>query len=101
MSTINWTIRIKNPSFWVSIAISIITPILAYMGITAQDITTWAALWDLCVTAAANPYILLMVAVSVYNAIVDPTSTGISDSTTARGYTEPNAEKGSTANDDN
>lgn len=32
---INWKIRVKNVSFWVSVAIAIITPILAYMGITA------------------------------------------------------------------
>ena len=91
---INWKIRIKNPSFWVSVAIAIITPILAYMGITAQDITTWSALGNVLLQAVSNPYILVMVAVSVYNAVVDPTTTGFTDSVNALAYTKPNNEKG-------
>ena len=87
---INWKVRIKNPSFWVSIAIAIITPILAYMGLTAQDLTTWAALGNVLLQAVSNPYILLLVAVSVYNAVVDPTSTGITDSARALTYENPN-----------
>lgn len=87
---INWKIRIKNPSFWVSIAIAIITPILAYMGLTAQDLTTWAALGNVLLQAVSNPYILLLVAVSVYNAVVDPTSTGVTDSARALAYENPN-----------
>lgn len=91
---INWKIRIKNFSFWISIAISIFTPVLAYLGITAQDITTWAALGNVLLQAVSNPYILLMVAVSVYNAVIDPTTTGITDSANALTYSEPNGEKG-------
>lgn len=91
---INWTVRLKNPSFWVSVAISVIMPILTYMGITAQDITTWAALGNVLLQAVSNPYILLMVAASVYNAVVDPTTTGVTDSANALTYTEPNSEKG-------
>ena len=91
---INWIVRLKNPSFWVSVAISVIMPILTYMGITAQDITTWATLGNVLLEAVSNPYILLMVAVSVYNAVVDPTTTGVTDSANALTYTEPNSEKG-------
>lgn len=87
---INWKIRVKNVSFWVSVVISIFTPILAYMGITAQDITTWTAFGNVLLQAVSNPYILLMVAVSVYNAVIDPTSTGITDSTRALQYNSPN-----------
>lgn len=87
---LNWKVRVKNPSFWVSIALAILTPILAYMGITAQDITTWSALGNVLLQAVSNPYILFMVAVSVYNAIVDPTSTGVTDSSLALQYNAPN-----------
>lgn len=90
---INWKVRLKNPSFWVSIVIAVFTPILAYMGITAQDITSWAALGDVLLQAVSNPYILIMVAVSVYNAVVDPTSTGVTDSARALRYDEPNSIK--------
>lgn len=87
---INWKVRLRNPSFWVSVAIAVITPILAYMGLTAQDITTWAALGNVLLQAVSNPYILLMVAASVYNAVVDPTSSGVSDSSRALNYEYPN-----------
>lgn len=90
---INWKVRLKNPSFWVSIVIAVFAPILAYMGLTAQDITTWAALGNVLLDAVSNPYILLMVAVSVYNAIVDPTSTGVTDSSRALQYNAPNSVK--------
>ncbi len=90
---INWKVRLKNPSFWVSIVIAVFTPILAYMGITAQDITSWAALGDVLLQAVSNPYILVMVAVSVYNAVVDPTTTGVTDSSRALSYENPNSIK--------
>lgn len=90
---LNWKIRVKNISFWISIAIAVITPILAYMGLTMQDITTWAALGDVLLVAVQNPYVLMLVAVSVYNAIIDPTTTGITDSARALTYTKPNNRK--------
>lgn len=86
----NWKIRIKNPSFWVSVIIAIVTPVLAYFGLTAQDMTSWGAIWDVIVQAISNPYVLLMAAVSVYNAIVDPTTTGVTDSSRALQYDTPN-----------
>lgn len=90
---INWRVRIKNPAFWVSIAIAIVTPILAYFGLTAQDMTSWGVIWDVVVQAVSNPYVILTVAVSVYNAIVDPTSTGVTDSSRALQYDSPNSVK--------
>lgn len=90
---INWRIRIKNPAFWISIAIAIVTPILAYFGLTAQDMTSWGAIWDVIVQAVSNPYVLLTVAVSVYNAVIDPTSTGVTDSSRALQYDTPNSVK--------
>lgn len=90
---INWKIRLKNPSFWVSVVIAVFAPIFAYMGITANDITTWASLGNILIQAVSNPYILLTVGVSVYNAVIDPTTTGITDSAKALTYDEPNGEK--------
>lgn len=86
----NWKIRVKNPSFWVSVVIAIVTPVLAYFGLTAQDMTSWSAIWDVIVQAVSNPYVLLMAAVSVYNAVVDPTTTGVTDSSRALQYDTPN-----------
>ena len=38
----NWKIRIKNPVFWAQIALGAFATALAYAGLTAADMTTWA-----------------------------------------------------------
>ena len=90
---INWMIRFKNPMFYVQLTMALLTPVLAYAGLTAQDITSWAKLGELLLGAVSNPYVLTLAAVSAYNAVVDPTSTGVTDSAKALGYSEPNSEK--------
>lgn len=91
---INWMVRVKNPSFWIGIVISIVAPVLTYFGLTVQDLTTWSAIGSLFVDAISNPYVILTILVSVYNTIVDPTTTGVTDSANALTYTEPNSDKG-------
>lgn len=90
---INWKIRVKNPSFWVSVVIAVFTPILAYMGITVQDLTSWQSVFEALKLAVLNPYVLMLVVVSVYNAVIDPTTTGITDSAKVLTYDEPNSLK--------
>ena len=36
----NLKVRLKNPVFILQIVLAVLTPILAYAGITASDITT-------------------------------------------------------------
>ena len=67
---INWKIRFKNPLFIAQLGMSILVPILAYAGLTVQDLTTWKALGDLLLGAFSNPYVLGLVAISVYNAVL-------------------------------
>ena len=86
---INWKVRFKNPIFYVQLVISIVSPVLAYLGITAKDITTWKELFDIFEQAFSNPYILSLIAASVYNAGVDPTTQGIGDSKRAISYNSP------------
>lgn len=86
---INWKVRFKNPNFWIQIALAIIVPLLGYAGLTAQDITSWAIVGDLFVGAISNPYVLITVAISVYNSITDPTVKGIGDSQQALTYDKP------------
>lgn len=90
---INWKVRCKNPMFWAQIVASIFMPILAYMGITIQDLTTWSEVLRALQVAVLNPYVLMLVVVNVYNTVIDPTTSGISDSKTALTYTEPNKDK--------
>ena len=89
---INWKVRIKNPLFWVEVGLAIIVPILGYMGITAEDLTSWRVLGEVLFEAVKNPYVLALVVVSTWNAIVDPTTKGVSDSKQALTYTIPKAE---------
>lgn len=87
---INWKIRFKNPVFCVQFVLAIFAPILAYMGISFENITTWGYLLDVIKTALSNPYVLALVFISVWNAVNDPTTVGIKDSKRALGYTELN-----------
>lgn len=41
----NWKIRLKNPVFWVQVLTGALATVLAYSGLTAADMTTWAGLW--------------------------------------------------------
>lgn len=86
----NLKVRFKNPVFIAQLVLAILTPILAYAGLTAQDLTTWQALGELLLGAISNPYVLALVVVSVWNALNDPTSSGVTDSKKALTYTEPN-----------
>ena len=85
----NWKVRFKNPVFWAQLILAILTPILAYAGLTAEDLTSWPALGNLLLSAISNPYVLALVAVSVWNAVNDPTTAGVTDSAQAQEYTEP------------
>lgn len=86
---INWKVRIKNPIWWVQIGLAILTPILAYAGLTAADITTWATLLNLLWCAICNPYVLGLIIISVWNAVNDPTTGGLKDSEQALTYEAP------------
>ena len=86
---INFKVRFRNPVFIAQLVLAILTPILAYAGLTYQDITTWKALGDLLIGAISNPYVLGLVIVSLWNAINDPTTEGIRDSERAMTYSYP------------
>ena len=77
---INWKVRIKNPLWWVQAAGALVLPVLAYFGLAWEDMTSWGALWDVFLRAVQNPVVLLAAAVSVFNAVTDPTTAGVGDS---------------------
>lgn len=92
---INWTVRIKNPMWWVGMVGVVGAPVLAYTGMAASDITTWGALGDLIRQVFNNPYLFGSVAMAVLGAIgvtSDPTTTGIGDSEQALTYEAPRGE---------
>jgi len=89
---INWKVRFNNPQFYAQVLIAILAPILAYMGISYDEITTWTKLGTLILEAIGNPYVVGLTIVSVYNAINDPTVAGFKDSDQALDYVKPKKE---------
>lgn len=96
---INYKVRFKNPVFIAQLILAVLTPILAYAGLTMQDLTTWKALGELLLGAISNPYVLGLVVVSVFNAITDPTTAGIKDSERAMTYSAPHVDEEEEEND--
>ena len=89
---INLKVRFKNPVFIAQLVLSILLPILTYMGLTVEDMTSWAVLGNALFEAVKNPYVLGLVIVSVWNALNDPTTAGVSDSKQALTYDKPKTE---------
>ena len=85
----NLTVRKNNPVFWFNIALAVVAPVLAYFGLTGADFTTWEFVWETIVNAVKNPYVVFSVAVSVWNALNDPTTAGVGDSDRAMTYEKP------------
>ncbi|MFB7301668.1 phage holin [Heyndrickxia sporothermodurans] len=86
---INWKVRFKNPIFIAQIILAALTPLLAYVGLSFADLTTWRTLWDLVVQAYSNPYLLALIIISVFNTVTDPTVKGLGDSKLALRYDRP------------
>ena len=86
---INWKVRFRNPVWWAEVAAAVILPMLAAIGLGWEDVTSWAALWNVIKTAFANPVSLASVLVSVWNTVTDPTTAGICDSDRALCYEKP------------
>lgn len=91
MNKINWKVRFnkENILFIAQVVISVVIPILTYFGLQASDLTTWSKVWETFVQAISNPYVVVMALVSLFNAITDPTTKGISDSARALTYSKP------------
>ncbi|KOO52015.1 phage holin [Viridibacillus arvi] len=85
---INWKIRFKNPQFWFHMFLAVASSIGGYLGITGEDVSTWPKLYDVLLQAISNPFVLFTVIVAVYNSVIDPTTSGISDSKQALRYTK-------------
>ena len=62
---INWKVRFKNPVFWVQIGSAILLPILAYFGLTVEDMDSWSTLGKTLLEAISNPYVVGLVIISI------------------------------------
>lgn len=89
---INWKVRLKNPMFWMGILSAFVLTLLAQLGVDFSDITSWQSFSDVLLKALRNPVVVVAVLTATYNAVVDPTTAGMSDSTQALKYSEPKKE---------
>lgn len=85
----NIKVRIKNPVFWVQVILGAFATALAYAGLTAADLTSWAGVWEIIRGTVSNPYCLFLVVCNIWSALNDPTTSGVTDSDRAKSYTEP------------
>lgn len=85
----NLKVRFRNPVFLAQLVLAILLPILTYAGLTVQDLTSWEILGIILVDAIRNPYVISLIVVSVWNALNDPTTAGLTDSTQAMTYEKP------------
>lgn len=92
---INWKVRAKSPQFWVGLAGVILSPVMAYLGLGLEDLTTWEKVGDVFAQFFTNPYLIGTVAMAVLSFIgvlTDPTTKGLGDSVQALGYAKPKEE---------
>ena len=89
---INWRVRARSPQFWTGLAGVIASPVLAYLGVGYEDLTTWQSVGDVLGQFLHNPYLIgtvCMAALSFLGVLTDPTTKGIGDSPRAMGYDAP------------
>lgn len=67
--------RYKNPYFW----IGLVGVILTAMGVSAETLTSWGALYEAIVNLCKNPFLIASVAVAIVGVFVDPTTSGLHD----------------------
>lgn len=82
---VNWKVRIKNPWFWVGL----VGIVLTAMGVSPEMFTSWSAVGNSLLELVQNPFMLGSVAIAVLGVFVDPTTSGVGDSTQALGYSKP------------
>lgn len=85
---LNWTVRARNPWFWVSLAGVALTA----MGAEPETLTSWGRLWAAVVELIRSPYLLGSVALAVLGVFLDPTTEGLRDSSQALTYKKPKGE---------
>lgn len=89
---INWKVRVKSPQFWIGLIGVILSPVLAYLGLGFEDLTTWDSLGNVFAQFFTNPYLIgtvVMAVLSFIGVLTDPTTKGIRDSAQALAYTIP------------
>ena len=89
---INWKVRVKSPQFWIGLVGVIASPILAYLGLGFEDLTTWSSIGEVFAAFFGYPYLIgtvVMAVLSFIGVLTDPTTKGVGDSEQALTYEKP------------
>lgn len=88
---INWKVRFsrKNVTFLIRFIAALALPVLAYMGIRVEDLTTWPMIGRVIIDFVSNPFLVGLTIINGLNVIPDPIVKGFSDSPLGLSYTEP------------
>lgn len=78
--SINWQVRLSNPTFIIQLLGSIFGPSLLYLGMNYYDLTTWDSVFHVLHSALMNPLVLGVTIWAVFTTITDPTTKGVKDS---------------------
>lgn len=92
MSRINWKVRFnrENRAFILRFVLALVLPILTYLGLKFEDLTTWQGVGQVVVQFMSNPFLVGLTFINACNMIPDPTTSGLGDSQRALGYDKPN-----------
>ena len=82
---INWLVRIKNKSFWIALVPAILLLIQVIASVFGFELEL-GVLGDKLLAVVNAMFTVL----TILGIITDPTTTGVSDSDKAMGYTKPN-----------
>ncbi|MFI3141913.1 MAG: phage holin [Clostridia bacterium] len=82
MMKVNWKVRVRNPVFWATLIPAIVA--LAYTILGLFDVVP-----TLSENMAVNTATTLITALSTLGVLVDPTTSGFSDSSKALSYSTP------------
>ena len=81
---INWTVRIKNKAFWVTMIPAVIVLIHAVANVFGYNLDL-SSYGDKLIAVVEAAFMVL----AILGIVVDPTTAGVKDSDRALTYTEP------------
>ena len=84
---INWTVRIKNKNFWLSVIPAVLLLIQAVAAVVGFQLD-FGDISEKLISVVNAVFVVL----SILGIVTDPTTAGIGDSTRALTYTTPNKE---------
>lgn len=88
----NLKVRLNNPTAIAQMVVAVFLPVLIYLGIDWQSLNKWGSVGHALLDIISNPVAVVLIIVNLYTAMIDGTSTGLSDSAQAMSYNKPNKE---------